>query len=94
MALDGELLGALPLPVGGLMSEEPIEVVREGLNRVLEAVRALGFAPPRSLHGHVLPGPGGHPFAEDHRPGVGRCRSVPARGALGLGNRGYRVTGT
>ncbi|MFH1765358.1 MAG: adenine deaminase [Gemmatimonadota bacterium] len=42
VALDGELLGALPLPVGGLMSEEPIEVVREGLNKVLEAVRALG----------------------------------------------------
>lgn len=42
VALDGELLGALPLPVGGLMSEEPIEVIREGLNKVLEAVRALG----------------------------------------------------
>ncbi|MCJ7630424.1 MAG: adenine deaminase, partial [Longimicrobiales bacterium] len=42
VALEGELLGALPLPVGGLMSEEPIEVIREGLNKVLEAVRALG----------------------------------------------------
>jgi adenine deaminase len=42
VALGDEILGTLPLPVGGLMSEEPIEVVREGLEKVLEAVRALG----------------------------------------------------
>ena len=36
------VLARLPLPVGGLMSEEPIETVREGLDRVLEAARSLG----------------------------------------------------
>jgi len=42
VALGGEILQDLPLPVGGLMSEEPIEVVRKGLDKVLEAVRILG----------------------------------------------------
>ena len=42
VALGDEVLEELPLPVGGLMSREPIEAVREGLDRVLEAARALG----------------------------------------------------
>jgi len=40
------VLAALALPVGGLMSEEPIERVRGDLDGVLKAVRALGS----SLH--------------------------------------------
>ncbi|NIP59129.1 MAG: adenine deaminase, partial [Gemmatimonadetes bacterium] len=32
----------LPLPVGGLMSTEPVEAVREAFDRVVEAARALG----------------------------------------------------
>jgi len=32
----------LPLPVGGLMSTEPVEAVREGFDRVVDAARALG----------------------------------------------------
>jgi adenine deaminase len=42
VALGDEVLEEFPLPVGGLMSKEPIEAVREGLDRVLEAARALG----------------------------------------------------
>jgi adenine deaminase len=42
VAVGGEILQDLPLPVGGLMSEEPIETVRKRLDRVLEAVRILG----------------------------------------------------
>ena len=42
VSLGGEILETLPLPVGGLMSEEPIRAVRERLDRMLEAVRALG----------------------------------------------------
>jgi adenine deaminase len=37
-----EVLANLPLPVGGLMSTESIHDVRAGLDRVLEAARALG----------------------------------------------------
>lgn len=39
---DGEVRALLPLPVGGLMSPEPIEGVREGLEAVLAAARELG----------------------------------------------------
>ena len=42
VALGGEVLQTLPLPVAGLMSEEPIEAIRERLDMVLEAGRALG----------------------------------------------------
>jgi adenine deaminase len=42
VARDGEVLGTLPLPVGGLMSEDPIESVRDGLEALLETARALG----------------------------------------------------
>jgi adenine deaminase len=37
-----EILAALPLTVGGLMSEDPIERVRDGLDVVLGAARSLG----------------------------------------------------
>jgi adenine deaminase len=42
VARGGQVLDVLPLPVGGLMSEEPIQVVRSGLERVLKAAKALG----------------------------------------------------
>jgi len=38
----GQVVAALPLPVGGLMSQEPIEVIREGLDLVVSAARGLG----------------------------------------------------
>lgn len=41
-AQGGEVLGSLPLPVGGLMALEPIETVKEILQTALEAARALG----------------------------------------------------
>ncbi len=37
-----EVLGVLPLPVGGLMSEQPIETVRTQLEQILEAAGRLG----------------------------------------------------
>jgi adenine deaminase len=42
VASEGEVLRALPLPVGGLMSGEPIEAIREGLDQVLDAAGDLG----------------------------------------------------
>ena len=43
--------------------------MRAGLDAVVEAAREPGLPPPRSLHGHVLPGPRGDPQPQDHRPG-------------------------
>jgi len=42
VALDGDVIALLPLPVGGLMSGDPIERVREGFDAVVQAARALG----------------------------------------------------
>lgn len=42
VARDGQVLATLPLPIGGLMSGEPIETVRKGLEEVVAAARALG----------------------------------------------------
>jgi len=51
VALDGEVVASVELPVAGLMSEEPVEVVAEKFKRVREAFRRLGlrdhpYAPP------------------------------------------------
>ncbi|MFP4343752.1 MAG: adenine deaminase [Anaerolineales bacterium] len=40
--LGGEVLGSVPLPIGGLMSDRPIEEVRVQMDRLLKAVRELG----------------------------------------------------
>jgi adenine deaminase len=42
VARGAQVLAILPLPVGGLMSAEPIETVRRGLEEVVAAARALG----------------------------------------------------
>jgi adenine deaminase len=42
VAREGRAIAALPLPVGGLMSLDPIQKVREGLEGVLDAARKLG----------------------------------------------------
>ena len=42
VALGQEILALLPLPLGGLMSLDPVERVRKGLDGVVEAARALG----------------------------------------------------
>lgn len=39
---DGTLLAAVPLPIGGLMSDRPAEVVRRQMDELLAAVRGLG----------------------------------------------------
>lgn len=42
VARAGEIVAALPLPVAGLMSEEPIEAIRVKLEAVVKAARDLG----------------------------------------------------
>jgi adenine deaminase len=42
VALNERILASLPLPVGGLMSDQPIEEVREGMDLVLGEARNLG----------------------------------------------------
>ncbi len=39
---DGTVLASLPLPVAGLMSDQPVETVRQQLDRVIAAAKALG----------------------------------------------------
>ena len=39
---DGQVVGQLPLPVAGLMSEEPLETVRHAMDRLLTAAHDLG----------------------------------------------------
>lgn len=39
---NGKVLAKLPLPVAGLMSDQPLAVVRDGMLALLEAARALG----------------------------------------------------
>ncbi|HUP26842.1 MAG TPA: adenine deaminase [Chloroflexia bacterium] len=38
----GGVLAALPLPVAGLMSDAPLDRVRDGMDRLLDAARSLG----------------------------------------------------
>ena len=47
VAVDGtkEILAALPLPVGGLMSDRPIEEVAAAYEKLLAAARELGATP-------------------------------------------------
>ena len=40
--LDGAVLGSVPLPIGGLMSDRIVEEVRAQMDALLEAARALG----------------------------------------------------
>jgi adenine deaminase len=42
IAADGKLLGMLPLPIGGLMSAEPVQDVIENLEEINEIYRGLG----------------------------------------------------
>ena len=45
----GQIRAACPLPIAGLMSDQPLEVVRAQVDRVTEAVRALGCPLPDPL---------------------------------------------
>jgi adenine deaminase len=44
-AEQGKIVGRLALPVAGLMSNEPVEAVRSGLDALLDAARRLGAVP-------------------------------------------------
>ena len=39
---DGQVSATVPLPIAGLMSDQPVEAVRDQLDRLLEAVRSMG----------------------------------------------------
>lgn len=41
-AVDEEVLASVPLPVAGLMSDQPIETVRRQMDRLIETARSLG----------------------------------------------------
>jgi len=43
VARKGEIIASLPLPVAGLMSEEPLEKVAEGFEKVRKAFRSIGL---------------------------------------------------
>ena len=43
VARGGEVIASLPLPVAGLMSEEPLEKVAEGFEKVRKALRSIGL---------------------------------------------------
>ena len=40
--LDGAVIASVPLPIGGLMSDQPVEVVRDQMDTLLERVKELG----------------------------------------------------
>ncbi|MEE4355968.1 MAG: adenine deaminase [Desulfococcaceae bacterium] len=42
VACEGKILASLALPIAGLMSPEPLSVIREGMDEVLRAARTLG----------------------------------------------------
>ncbi len=42
IAADGKVLGKLPLPIGGLLSEDPVDDVIENLEEINEVYRSLG----------------------------------------------------
>lgn len=46
IAANGEILAELPLPLGGLMSQQAYEAVIDGLNRLAEVAQALGCGLP------------------------------------------------
>jgi adenine deaminase len=43
-ACDGKVLADLPLPVAGLMSDQPVETVRRQMDGMIAAARDLGAA--------------------------------------------------
>lgn len=46
VAANGKVLACLPLPIAGLMSDQPLEVVRQALQQVTECARELGCTLP------------------------------------------------
>ena len=42
VVVDGKLVGKLPLPIAGLMSDQPLETVREELNKITALAHELG----------------------------------------------------
>ena len=88
VARDGGVRGELPLPVAGLLSDEPVEEVVERLEALQAMLREQGVARRRAVHDALLPRPVGDPVAQDHRPRAGRRRPLRARPARRRGMTG------
>ncbi len=46
MCIDGKIAAALPLPIAGLLSPEPLEAVVKKFNNVEKTASTLGHVPP------------------------------------------------
>lgn len=58
VAADGEVLANLRLPVGGILSEEPLHELAAGVKKLTDAMKSLGYkhySPIMSLSTHSLP---------------------------------------
>ena len=73
-----DVLAQLPLPIAGLLSDQPFETVRAGMRTLLDAARAPGVSALRPLHGDGVLGAAGDPGAQTDRPGAGGCGAVRA----------------
>lgn len=55
---NGEVLASLHLPVGGILTEEPLEKTAEEVDRLIGAMKSLGYRhynPIMSISTHSLP---------------------------------------
>jgi hypothetical protein len=71
LVLNGAVRGQMPLPVAGLLSDQPAASVARALGHLSRQVQAL--APPRALRDALLPRPLGHPGRPRHRSRVRRA---------------------
>ena len=83
------ILARLPLPVAGLMSNQPITQVRKGLDDVINAARNLGSPLHDPFMALSFLASRSDSSPEANRPGTGGRRSVPDRAFVGRLNRIY-----
>ena len=48
--MTSKVLASLPLPVAGLMSDQPVETVRQQMDKMITAARRSGGHPHRPLY--------------------------------------------
>ena len=83
VAVGDRVLAEVPLPLGGLMSQEPVETVHRQVTAAVAAARSPGLAAARPVHDDGIPGAGGDPGAEADGPGAGGRREVRTRAPVG-----------
>ena len=82
-AVEGDrIVARLPLPIAGLMSDQPIETVRDQMEDLVPCRTPARFPAARSVHSHLLSGPSRNTRAQDHRQGPGGRGPVPNRAAI------------